>query len=112
MFYPLAPSFAQRLLGTLQLIRSFLLLEDDYDVDWEVDGDEPAVSPYSDSRGSSVSEHPHRTALRSRLAARRPGMAAPREQVCLSPVPPRAGRTSAQRGSRITTGSGRFVSDR
>jgi hypothetical protein len=30
-------SLAQRTLGTLRLTRSFLMLEDDYDVDWEVD---------------------------------------------------------------------------
>ena len=34
---------AQRTLGALRLTRSFLLLEDDYDVDWEVDWDEPAA---------------------------------------------------------------------
>jgi len=34
-------SLAQRTLGALRLTRSFLLLEDDYDVDWEVDLDEP-----------------------------------------------------------------------
>ena len=36
-----APTLAQRTLGALRLTRSFLLLEDDYDVDWEVDLDEP-----------------------------------------------------------------------
>ena len=41
MFSPTRTSaLAQRALGALRLTRSFLLLEDDYDVDWEVDPDE------------------------------------------------------------------------
>ena len=39
---PHTPPFAQRALGALRLARSFLLLEDDYEVDWEVDQDERA----------------------------------------------------------------------
>jgi hypothetical protein len=71
---------AQRTLGALRLTRSFLLLEDDYDVDWEVDRDEP-VRPM----------HPHRVPLRGptgreRAVARRVGQPAPREHVCLSPI--------------------------
>jgi hypothetical protein len=113
------PPFARCLLGALQLIRSFLLLEDDYDIDWEVDQDEPIESPMCGSRLSAENEsnrcnHPHRVALRSRLGARRPGVPAPREQVCLCPLPPRGLRDEryAQRGSKITTGSVRVAIDR
>ena len=34
---------AQRALGAVRVARSFLLLEDDYEVDWEVGQDEPAT---------------------------------------------------------------------
>jgi hypothetical protein len=56
------------------------LLEDDHDVDWEVGQDEPTGV-----------DHPHRPALRGRaisdrLARRRPGQLAARQQVCVSPV--------------------------
>jgi hypothetical protein len=57
------------------MARSFLLLEDDHDVDWEVGQDELASPP-----------HPHRAALRRGGLARRPGAAAPHSHVCLSPV--------------------------
>jgi hypothetical protein len=73
---------AQRTLGALRLTRSFLLLEDDYDVDWEVDRDE-----------AMTQTHPHRTPLRgpgrrSRNAPprRRAGQAAPAQHFCISPV--------------------------
>ncbi|HEX3519717.1 MAG TPA: hypothetical protein VHT29_11870 [Solirubrobacteraceae bacterium] len=70
----------QRALDALGLFRSFLLLEDDYDVDWEVDQEE-----------LTEVDHPHRAALRAgviaeRLAHRRPGQLAPATQLCLSPV--------------------------
>lgn len=113
------PPFARRLFSALHLIRSFLLLEDDYDVDWEVDQDEPIESPTRDSRSSGGSEtdqgnHPHRVVLRSRRRVRRAGSLAPREQVCLCPLPQRGrrGEIEPQRGSRITTGSVRVVIDR
>ena len=72
---------AQRTLGALRLTRSFLLLEDDYDVDWEVDWDEPVTQT-----------HPHRVPLRGRTSSRRStprraGQPAPGEHVCISPVP-------------------------
>ena len=67
--------FAERLLGALSLGRSFLLLEDGHDVDWEVGQDE-----------SAQEEHPHRTPLQSRLAPRRNGQGEPAVQPCLSPV--------------------------
>ena len=102
------PEAPRRLVRTLQLVRSFLLLEDDYDVDWEVDQDELAERAESlrwigedpegqdDSREGSV--HPHRRALQSQLGARRPGIVACREQVCLCPVGERAS-AGVSRGS-------------
>ena len=66
---------AQRALGALRLTRSFLLLEDDYDVDWEVD-----------PNGHSQAPHPHRVALRASLPARRAGVPLPASHVCLCPV--------------------------
>jgi hypothetical protein len=72
-------TLAQRALGALDLARSFLLLEDDDGVDWEVDADEPGEAP-----------HPHRVPLRGRAAARRPGAVVAAMQVCTSPVGVRA----------------------
>jgi hypothetical protein len=72
---------AQRTLGTLRLTRSFLLLEDDYDVDWEVDSNEPLTQI-----------HPHRVMLRGpgrrsrRCRSRRNGEVPSRELACLTPV--------------------------
>jgi hypothetical protein len=66
---------AQRALGALDLARSFLLLEDDYAVDWEVDRDEP-----------SPPIHPHRAPLRRRSTPRRPGGGLQVEHVCVSPI--------------------------
>jgi hypothetical protein len=68
-------TLAQRALGALRLTRSFLLLEDDYDVDWEVDQDEHSQAP-----------HPHRAPLRGRVPARRPGSPERVSQPCLCPV--------------------------
>jgi hypothetical protein len=83
----------QRALDALGLVRSFLLLEDDYDVDWEVDQEEPIEV-----------DHPHRAALRAdaiatRIAHRRPGQLEHRPQACLSPVSrhvPARGRSSVR----------------
>ena len=80
------------------MTRSFLLLEDDYDLDWEVDQDERVPPP-----------HPHRRALglraiADRLAHRRPAEPAARELPCLcpvgrtAPVPNRAGGARAAKG--------------
>jgi hypothetical protein len=72
---------AQRSLGALRLSRSFLTLEDDYDVDWEVDGDEHLTQT-----------HPHRAPLRGpgrrsrRAPTRRGGETAARDHICLSPI--------------------------
>jgi hypothetical protein len=76
MFSSLRTSpLAQRTFGALDLARSFLLLEDDYGVDWEVDPNEP-FTPV----------HPHRTPLRRRSRARRPGEGAPARQDCITPT--------------------------
>jgi hypothetical protein len=84
-----ASTFAQRALGALRLTRSFLLLEDDYDVDWEVDPNEHLQAP-----------HPHRVPLRGRGRTRRPGEPAGRNHVCLSPVGRPVGGHNAPRGER------------
>jgi hypothetical protein len=98
------PQAPRRLIRTLQLVRSFLLLEDDYDVDWEVDQEERTERPEVAGKDSDgrvdcrESAHPHRIALRSRLGSRRPGIAAGTEQLCLCPVGERA-RAGVSRGS-------------
>jgi hypothetical protein len=75
-------ALAQRTLGALRLTRSFLMLEDDYDVDWEVDLDEPLTQ----------TTHPHRASLRGpgsrsrRLGKRRAGQIEPARHHCLSPI--------------------------
>jgi hypothetical protein len=68
-------TLAQRTLGALDLARSFLMLEDDHGVDWEVDRNEP-FTPV----------HPHRAPLRRRFRARRPGERPPALQDCISPT--------------------------
>jgi hypothetical protein len=75
MFCSPRTKLAQHTLAALRLARSFLLLEDDYSVDWEVGEDEPTWPA-----------HAHRVPLRSRRPARRPGAPAPTCHVCLSPV--------------------------
>ena len=69
-------TLAQRALDALRLTRSFLLLEDGHDVDWEVGQDEPTQAI-----------HPHRAPLSGRVASRRAGQPAPAPQVCISPIP-------------------------
>jgi len=76
MFPSSSSSLARRALDALRLTRSFLTLEDDYSVDWEVDRDEP----------SREAPHPHRAPLRGGLVRRRPGESAPSPQLCLSPI--------------------------
>jgi hypothetical protein len=103
MFYSSnTPALAQRLLRGVRLVRSFLFLEDDYEVDWEVDQDELAELPtYGFAAGredSSNGVHLHRRAPQSRLGSRRPGVVAAREQVCLCPMGGRA-RAGVSRSS-------------
>jgi hypothetical protein len=69
-------SLARRALDALRLTRSFLTLEDDYAVDWEVDRDEP----------SREAPHPHRAPLRGGFVRRRPGEPSPGLNLCLSPI--------------------------
>jgi hypothetical protein len=66
---------AQRALGAVRVACSFLLLEDDYEVDWEVGQDEPRHA-----------SHPHRAPLRRGPVRRRPGQLPAPAQPCLSPV--------------------------
>ena len=83
MFAKATSKLAQRTLGALRLTHSFLLLEDDYDVDWEVDRNEELTQ-----------SHPHRVPLRGpsrrprNTRARRTGEVVARPQPCLSPVAP------------------------
>ncbi len=91
-------TLAQRTLGALRLTRSFLLLEDDYDVDWEVDLDE-----------SLTQKHPHRAPLRGpgsrsrRLPKRRPGEPVAADAQCLSPVEAPLARRQSWRASAAGT---------
>jgi hypothetical protein len=95
MFSLRTSPIAQRTLGALDLARSFLLLEDDVLVDWEVD-----------RNGHSQPVHPHRAPLRTRLVPRRPGSPAPAPQECISPTfygqpPAQGGNAGAERRERI-----------
>jgi hypothetical protein len=96
MFPRSTPSpLARRARNALSLARSFLLLEDDYDVDWEVDRNEPR-------QGVAPAAHPHRAPLRGRTARERAGQTTPGPQVCVSPLPTPE-RSHGDR-SRTTTG--------
>src|SRR5271156_2333297 len=84
MFPPSNHQLAQRALAAYLLTRSFLQLEADHDVDWEL---------VHDARVQA--DHPRRGALgmraiADRLAHRRPGEPARGELPCLCPV----GRTA------------------
>ncbi len=72
---PRTSTLGQRALGARGLIRSFLLLEDDHEVDWEVGQDERAEV-----------DHPHRAPLRGPSRARRAGEPTPRVHACVCPV--------------------------
>ena len=81
MFPPATKSkLAQRALGGLRVARAFLMLEDDYDVDWEVD-----------QEGLRHAQHPHRAPLRRGSSPRRPGQLQHAQQHCISPVASPAG---------------------
>lgn len=94
MFPRSTPSpLTRRARNALSLACSFLLLEDDYDVDWEVDQDDPGqdrskIDGLSDrpARERAAVHHPHRRALRGRSARVRTGQPAQPTQVCLCPV--------------------------
>jgi hypothetical protein len=99
MFPPTPPSkLAQRALGALRITRSFLLLEDDHDVDWEVDQDE--YRPVS---------HPHRAPLRRGSTRRRPGQLPALTHACVSPVDrvPGASQAVQPRRRKVRTGGER-----
>jgi hypothetical protein len=114
---------ARRARNALALARSFLLLEDDCDVDWEVDPERSGrggargradESGRSDARGragepgrgtahgAAGESHPHRVWLRERPSRRRPGVPQPVPQVCLCPVLGSSirGRVEAASGGR------------
>jgi hypothetical protein len=115
MFSSLRTSqLAQRALGAADLARSFLMLEDDECVDWEVDRSEP-IAPV----------HPHRAPLRRPSYSRRPGAAPVAPQICVSPTfygrPATRGiagaereseQLSARRGSRAGRTETRAARDR
>jgi hypothetical protein len=117
---------ARRLGSAAVAIRSFLLLEDDYVCDWEVDwsereefgGDDTngqaSVALRSELGGSEGQGHPHRVVLQSRLGDRRAGEVVGSELVCVCPVASREHRGSevGQRGSRMSTGIVRVAIDR
>ena len=71
--FSLAPTskLAQRALGALRLARSFLLLEDDYDVDWEVGQDERATRTASASSAAARSGAPRAVPASCRHGRRR-----------------------------------------
>ncbi len=73
------------------------MLEDDYDVDWEVDWNEPTGET-----------HPHRAPLRGGVVPRRPGEPATAPQLCLSPISSPAGmmRDRAHRPADVLCQSG------
>lgn len=119
---PATSTLVQRARIVLSLTRSFLLLEDDDPVDWEVDGVERRID------GEPAWARAHRRQLRERRAVpglvRRAGQATPRPQPCLCPILNEhvgssrgyrpVGETScrpAQRGSSTTTGRSRLAID-
>ena len=77
------------------------MLEDDCDVDWEVDWNEPIVPI-----------HPHRVPLRRGAYNRRPGTPAPALQVCITPIfngqPVRQGNARAPRGVPVPARRGTY----
>jgi hypothetical protein len=111
MFPRSTPSpLTRRARNALSLARSFLLLEDDYDVDWEVDQDEfgqdrSKIDWISDrpARERASVHHPHRTTLRGRSARVRAGAPAQVPQVCLCPIE-RSPATTARRMTPMKTG--------
>ena len=70
----------QRALAAAGLIRSFLLLEDDPDVDWEVDGQDGS----GDAQTTAAALHARK--LTRPVRTRRHGESAAASHPCLSPV--------------------------
>jgi hypothetical protein len=80
MFSSRTSTLAQRALAAAELIRSFLLLEDDYRVDWEVDRHDET----EDVQATRAALH--RRELKRPQRSRRPGESRAAVQLCLSPV--------------------------
>jgi hypothetical protein len=98
MFPSVSMEIAQRARRAYRLTRSFLLLEDDYDVDWEVDQDERVQA-----------DHPHRAVLgisviADRLAHRRPGEPERGDTPCLCAVGRTAPTSTRGEGARASSG--------
>lgn len=86
--------------AALSLTRSFLLLEDDDCVDWEVDSDELE---------GMQEGHPHREPLRGRPSyARREGQPPSHAQVCLCPIG-RSGRMEPGVAARAGADTGKSL---
>ena len=103
------------MLAAVRLARSFLLLEDDHGVDWEVDWDEsaslhPQTLPRSE-RAPASEGHPSGPPHRRRgvsVAERRRGQQPPPVQPCLeAPPPATAASAGARRGREERTGHSR-----
>ncbi len=71
---PRTSTLAQRTLGALGLARSFLLLEDDYEVDWEVDQDERGRGGSSAPSGAAGGRAPGAPRRRAGQPARAAGL--------------------------------------
>ena len=93
-------ALAQRALDALWRTRSFLLLEDDHEVDWEVDENEPFTC-------AAMRRTPLRGVAARASGGRRPGRPAPAPQVCTAALEARVGDSpprSRSRPGRTTTG--------
>src|SRR5437763_5667944 len=93
-------ALAQRALDALWRTRSFLLLEDDHEVDWEVDENEPFAC-------AAMRRTPLRGVAARTSGGRRPGRPAPAPQVCTAALEARVGDSpprSRSRPGRTTTG--------
>ncbi|HEY2537391.1 MAG TPA: hypothetical protein VGI24_10460 [Solirubrobacteraceae bacterium] len=123
MFPRRTPSpLTHRARTALSLARSFLLLEDDYDIDWEVEQDEAANRDRSKIDGiserparerasvahlpvaHSSAAHPHHVPLRGRSARVRAGQPASASHACVSPVERSATSATIRRVAATKTG--------
>jgi len=80
MFSQRTSKLTQRALAAAGQIRSFLLLEDDRDVDWEVDAQEVSGDVHATAAAL------HERQLQRPARSRRPGSTRAAVQPCLSPV--------------------------